>query len=101
MFYGTNFGVGRFIYQSVIPVTLGNIVAGALFTGAFLWFLYGRNTTLAVERGQPLSGEATMNGGTGSHGWEGSAPNEESIETVTAGENRNGLPRRRAGGDMV
>lgn len=41
MFYGTNFGVGKFIYQSVIPVTLGNIVGGALMVGVVLWFLYG------------------------------------------------------------
>ncbi|RBR07268.1 uncharacterized protein FIESC28_10767 [Fusarium coffeatum] len=57
MFYGTNFGVGKFIYMSIIPVTLGNIVGGALMTGAFLWFLYGRDDTLATKTGQPLSGE--------------------------------------------
>ena len=33
MFYGTNFGVGKFVWASVIPVTLGNIVGGALFFG--------------------------------------------------------------------
>ena len=43
--------------MSIIPVTLGNIVGGALMTGAFLWFLYGRNDTLPTKTGQPLSGE--------------------------------------------
>lgn len=42
MFYGTNFGVGKFIYQSVIPVTLGDMVAGALLDGFFIWLLYGK-----------------------------------------------------------
>ncbi|KAF5590956.1 carbonic anhydrase [Fusarium pseudocircinatum] len=62
MFYGTNFGVGKFIYQSTIPVTLGNIVGGAVMTGAFLWFLYGRDDTLATKTGQPLSGERKTRG---------------------------------------
>ncbi|EWG35853.1 hypothetical protein FVEG_14575 [Fusarium verticillioides 7600] len=57
MFYGANFGVGKFIYQSTIPVTLGNIVGGAVMKGAFLWFLYGRDDTLATQTGQLLSGE--------------------------------------------
>ncbi len=42
MFYGTNFGVGKFIYQSVIPVTLGDIVAGAVLDAFFIWLLYGK-----------------------------------------------------------
>ncbi|KAG5818456.1 hypothetical protein H9Q74_007401 [Fusarium xylarioides] len=62
MFYGTNFGVGKFIYQSTIPVTLGNIVSGAVMTGAFLWFLYGRDDALATKIGQPLSGERKTQG---------------------------------------
>ncbi|CAF3473260.1 unnamed protein product [Fusarium graminearum] len=33
MFYGTNFGVGKLIYMSIIPVMLGNIVGGAVMTG--------------------------------------------------------------------
>ncbi|RGP81182.1 oxidoreductase bli- mitochondrial [Fusarium longipes] len=57
MFYGTNFGVGKYIYQCVIPVTLGNIVGGAGMAGVFLWFLYGRDEDLAAKTGQPLSGE--------------------------------------------
>lgn len=43
MFYGTNFGVGKFIYQSTIPVTLGNIVGGMVFGAMVFWYLYGRH----------------------------------------------------------
>jgi formate/nitrite transporter len=43
MFYGTSFGVGKFIWASVIPVTLGNIIGGAVL-GAFpMWVVYGRH----------------------------------------------------------
>ena len=42
MFYGTSFGVGKFIWASAIPVTLGNIVGGAFFCGFAFWVLYGR-----------------------------------------------------------
>jgi len=58
MFYGTNFGVGKFIYQSIIPVTLGNIV-GAMILGAVpFWYLYGRNEQgLDLATGQPLAVE--------------------------------------------
>ncbi|KIV78497.1 hypothetical protein PV11_10207 [Exophiala sideris] len=101
MFYGTNFGVGKFIYKSVIPVTLGNIVGGSLFTGAFLWFLYGRDTTLAVKTGQPLSGEKKVDSGGRTHRFGHGGPDGQSNETITAGENRDGLPRRRQGGDLV
>ncbi len=49
MFYGTNFGVGKFIYQSVIPVTLGNIVGGVVLDAIVIWFIYGRAQILAEE----------------------------------------------------
>ncbi|KAI8686526.1 hypothetical protein NCS55_00329000 [Fusarium keratoplasticum] len=51
MFYGTNFGVGKFIYQSVIPVTLGNIIGGAGLNGILLWIIYGRRRILAENGG--------------------------------------------------
>jgi formate/nitrite transporter len=54
MFYGTEFNVGRFIYQSIIPVTLGNIVGGVLLGALPFWFLYGRGPTPNVQTGQPL-----------------------------------------------
>ena len=57
MFYGTNFGVGKFIYQSIIPVTLGNIIGGAFFCGVFFWILYGRGPALANEAGMTFKGK--------------------------------------------
>jgi len=52
MFYGTNFGVGKFIWASIIPVTLGNIIGGAFFMGFSYWLLYGREPALSNEAGQ-------------------------------------------------
>lgn len=49
MFYGTNFGVGKFIYISVIPVTLGNAVGGVILDGFIIWFIYGRKQILAEK----------------------------------------------------
>lgn len=61
MFYGTNFGVGKFIYQSVIPVTLGNIVGGVILDGFIIWFIYGRNEMLAEkELGGNPTGRDTL-----------------------------------------
>lgn len=37
---GTNFNYGTFIYWNLIPVTLGNILGGALFLGFVWWLLY-------------------------------------------------------------
>lgn len=34
------FSYGNFISANLIPVTLGNIVGGALFVGMFYWFVY-------------------------------------------------------------
>lgn len=57
MFYGTNFGVGKFIYQSVIPVTLGDIVGGAVLDGVFIWFLYGHRIMKKRPGGEPNAGD--------------------------------------------
>lgn len=43
MFYKANFGIGKFIVRSVIPVTLGNIIGGIICALSF-WCLYGRPT---------------------------------------------------------
>jgi formate transporter len=101
LFYGTNFGVGKFIYQSVIPVTLGNIVGGALFCGTFLWFLYGRDTTLAVETGQPLSGEDKRNGVAGTHHFGNHGSDGHNDEAVTAGGHRDRMEQGRGSENMV
>lgn len=60
MFYGTNFGVGKFIYQSVIPVTLGNVVGAVVLDGLAIWFLYGRQTIHKKYEGKELACEATL-----------------------------------------
>ncbi|KAK0364657.1 hypothetical protein LTR91_008208 [Friedmanniomyces endolithicus] len=54
MFYGTNFGVGKYIYQSVIPVTLGNIVGAGLLAAIAFWYLYGRDVGSGLATGQDL-----------------------------------------------
>jgi formate/nitrite transporter len=43
MFYGTEFGVGKFIWNSCIPVTIGNIIGGAFFGAFTMWVVYGRH----------------------------------------------------------
>lgn len=50
MFYGVNFGVGRYIYQCIIPVTLGNIVGAVILDAIALWYIYGRNELLEEEK---------------------------------------------------
>lgn len=80
MLYGTNFSVGKFIYQSTIPVTLGNIVGGTVFGAMVFWFLYGRqdgpnekeqsldsdqegdHTDKELEMGTALEGSGARNG---------------------------------------
>lgn len=37
---GAPFGVGYYIWKSLIPTTLGNMVGGGLFVGAIYWYLY-------------------------------------------------------------
>jgi len=40
--YGANVTWAQFFTVNLIPVTLGNIVGGALFVGAIYWYIYGR-----------------------------------------------------------
>ena len=49
MFYGTNFGVGKFIWASIIPVTIGNIIRGAFFGAFAMWVVYGRHEVSVRE----------------------------------------------------
>ncbi len=39
-----NLGLKGFVVTNLIPVTLGNIVGGALFVGGLYWFVYVRGT---------------------------------------------------------
>lgn len=41
IFYGhPDIGVGLYIWKSMIPTTLGNVIGGALFVGGMYWYLY-------------------------------------------------------------
>jgi len=42
----------RFLFGNLVPVTLGNIIGGALLVGAFYWFVYLRPTQSLVIRGK-------------------------------------------------
>jgi formate/nitrite transporter len=50
MFYGTSFGVGKFIWASVIPVTIGNIIGGSFFGSFAMWTVYGRHEASVLDR---------------------------------------------------
>lgn len=40
LFLGIDANWGKFLYNNLLPVTLGNIVGGSLFVGAIMWYLY-------------------------------------------------------------
>lgn len=41
IFYGhPDIGVGLYIWKSMIPTTLGNLIGGGLFVGGIYWYLY-------------------------------------------------------------
>ena len=42
MFLGAHVSMGQWWWWNQIPVTLGNMLAGALFTGLALWYTYAR-----------------------------------------------------------
>lgn len=43
MFNGANVTIGQFLFNNLLPVTIGNIIGGAGFVGAIYWWLYGRD----------------------------------------------------------
>ena len=60
MFYGTNFGVGKYIYQSVIPVTLGNMVGGVFLDAILIWFIYGPSETVKHINGSASTSQTIL-----------------------------------------
>ncbi|KAK9473011.1 Formate/nitrite transporter-domain-containing protein [Dipodascopsis tothii] len=40
MINGADLSVGKFIWKSLVPSTLGNIIGGSVFVGMFYWYLY-------------------------------------------------------------
>lgn len=81
MFYGTNFGVGKFIYQSIIPVTIGNLIGGIVLASIPFWYLYGREEQAApnVQTGQPVTEDEKVKK-------RGSRSPESDDETVFSGQ---------------
>lgn len=61
---GADFGVGFYIWKSMIPTALGNMVGGVIFMGAVYWYLYLNGVAVsfnigtldsAMEAGGPVS----------------------------------------------
>jgi formate transporter len=50
---------GRFVGANLVPVTIGNIIGGAVMVGAFYWFVYLRRTTARENAAVPSSAVAT------------------------------------------
>jgi len=49
---------GNFFVRNLLPVTIGNIIGGALLVGAVYWFIYLRK----VEKPAPISAPAGAHG---------------------------------------
>ncbi len=43
---------GRFLSANLVPVTLGNVVGGALFVGSIYWWLYMRSEKKGADTAQ-------------------------------------------------
>jgi formate/nitrite transporter FocA (FNT family) len=52
MFLGAPVSTAQWWLWNQVPVTLGNIVAGALFTGIALWLTYARRPAQAVRESE-------------------------------------------------
>ena len=48
IFYGANVTWGQFFVVNLIPVTLGNIVGGAVFVGLIYWYIYAHTAENAA-----------------------------------------------------
>jgi formate transporter FocA len=55
---------GRFLLGNLLPVTLGNVVGGAVLVGAVYWFVYLRGPSVPASRG-PTSAAPLGDGQTG------------------------------------
>jgi len=51
---GADLTVGKFIYQSIIPVTVGNIVGAVFIIGLPFYWCYGRVDELDLSTGPPV-----------------------------------------------
>lgn len=59
MFYGAEFGIGKFIWASCIPVTIGNIIGGAFFGAFAMWTVYGRHELSVRDMERDAAKEST------------------------------------------
>ena len=62
MFLGAHVSLGQWWWWNQIPVTLGNILAGALFTGMALWYTYARKQEYATRPSEARSSVAVAAG---------------------------------------
>jgi len=62
MFLGAHVSTGQWWWWNQIPVTLGNILAGALLTGTALWYTYARKQEFAPKTAEARSSVAVAAG---------------------------------------
>ena len=62
MFLGAHVSLGQWWLWNQIPVTLGNMLAGALFTGVALWYTYARKQEYAARPSEAQSRVAVAAG---------------------------------------
>jgi len=62
MFLGAHVSLGQWWLWNQIPVTLGNMLAGALFTGVALWYTYARKQEYAARPSEARSRVAVAAG---------------------------------------
>ena len=62
MFLGAHVSMGQWWWWNQIPVTLGNMLAGALFTGIALWYTYARKQEYVTRQSEARSSVAVAAG---------------------------------------
>ena len=62
MFLGAHVSMGQWWWWNQIPVTLGNMLAGALFTGIALWYTYARKQEYVTRPSKARSSVAVAAG---------------------------------------
>ena len=53
----------RFVGANLLPVTIGNVIGGAVMVGAFYWFVYLRRSRQEVESAAPTPERPTLSAG--------------------------------------
>jgi formate transporter len=59
----SNLNWGNFFVKNLLPVTLGNIIGGAVLVGAVYWFVYLRTRTAAQPAGERPDGARPVESG--------------------------------------